>query len=225
MARLNKLAGRLPGALGPAEFVFPFISSLAGAEVKRMVLRAQGAHALKCAGSRRNGLPECLLQHFGNPLCIWWNLSVVSKAHPAASVSLFLGSRVREQPPRCIPAGYYVFAWVTLHQRLWDKQISKLSISSVCSYLPVTYTVTSLHWGTTGFIFISPVWGNEVSFFLFFNWGIGTEGNRTTLRGGRGVHFPSVTDQSSASFHLRFIRSFPEGFKTLFIIGNILSCA
>lgn len=72
MVQFNKLVEGLPGALGPAEFAFHFhrISFLAGAKAEWIVLRIQRVYAVKRADSERNGLPENLRKHFGNPLCI-----------------------------------------------------------------------------------------------------------------------------------------------------------
>lgn len=114
--QFKKLAGGLPGALGPAEFAFhfPLISSLAGAKAKWTVLRLQGVYGVKSADSRRNSLPKYLLKHFGNPLCIWLNFSVVSKArHECTCSKSFITSglrRLREQP-----ASRYLYAVLHLN--------------------------------------------------------------------------------------------------------------
>lgn len=198
----NKVVGGLPGALGPAEFAFhfPLIPSLVRAKGKWPFLRVRGAYVVKCADIRRNGLPKYLLNHFGNPLCIWLNFSVVSKArHECSCSKLFITSGLHDLKEQSAllhsyrVLGYYILTWVTLTQHFWNKQIPELTVSSLFSYLPETYTITSLHWGTTVFIFISSVWDKEVSFFLFFNWEIGIQGNCTTLQRGKGVHFPVYT--------------------------------
>jgi len=77
--QFNKLVG-LPGALRPEEFAFhfPLISSVAGAKAKWTVLRVQGAYVVKCAVEGMICLSICL-NIFGNRLCVWLNISVVSK--------------------------------------------------------------------------------------------------------------------------------------------------
>lgn len=148
--QLNKLVGCLPNAPGSAEFASAFFaeerkSSLAGTKTKGTLLRVQGTYVAKCTDSRRNALPK----HFGYRLCIWLNLSLVSKAPPECMCSKSLLApglyNLREQPPS-------LDSYALLHLKLVNPKPTCLEQANswvncqFCLQLSVAYTAASLHW-------------------------------------------------------------------------------
>lgn len=148
--QLNNLAGCCPSAPGSAEFASAFFaeerkSSLAGTKTKRSLRRAWGAYVAKRTDSRRNALP----QQFGYPLCIWLNLSLVSKAPPEcmSSKSLLAAGlcNLREQPPS-------LDSYALLRLKLVNPEPTRLEQANswvncrFCLQLSVAYRVASLHW-------------------------------------------------------------------------------